>query len=445
MTRQRFVSCSALVAGTALAIGCGGSPAPQEPAAKTAGTLKVVSPEKKSLERVVEQPGTVQAYEETKLFARVPGYVRLPLDAKGRILTDIGRKIRGPVFNSAGKETEPGEVLAELVVPELEEGAKLKNALTRQAEAEVEQARKALASAEANIAKAAATVVEAKALHDHWESQSKRMTEAVKRGTIEAQIGDETLNQFKAAGARVTASEAAVRKATADRDKAAADVRAVEARVDVAKADALGAEAMLSYAKIRAPFDGVVTMRKVSTGDLVQPGGGASDWLFAVVRLDPVRVVIAVPEADADLVQEKAAVKLSIKAAQAPPFDGTVTRISWALEPGARTLRAEIDLPNKDGRLRPGMYVYAHIINRFLEAWTLPATAVVKHDDTMDCFLIEGGKAIRTPVQVGRGDGTFVEVLKRQKPGSPAVWGEFTGEEKIAAKASGLKDGQAVP
>jgi len=427
-------------------IGCGQTAVPPNVAPSKAPdvSLDVVHPQRKSLKRVVEQPGTVQAYEETQLFARVPGYVRLPLDAKGRIVVDIGHKVRGPVLGSMGNEIEPGEILADLVVPELVEEAKLKNALTRQAEAEVEQSRKALASAEATIAKTEASVVEAKALFDYWQSQSSRMAKAVQGGTVEGQIGDETLNQFKAAGARMVANEAAVRKAKADRDKAESDVRAAVAHVDVTIADALRAEAMLRYAKIRAPYDGVVTMRKVSNGDFVQPAGGKGDWLFTVARLDPVRVVIAVPEADADLVRDNASVQLSIKAAQGPLLEGMVTRTSWALEPGSRTLRAEIDMPNKEGRLRPGMYVFAKIVNNLPEAWTLPVSALVKNDSAAACFLIESGNAVRVPVQVGRGDGQIVEILKWQKPGVSPTWEEFTGKEPIALKAAGLKDGQTV-
>jgi HlyD family secretion protein len=270
------------------------------------------------------------------------------------------------------------------------------------------------------------------------------MAQLVKGGTIEGQQGDETLNQFKAAGARVQASEAALRKSKTDRDKSAADVRAAEAHVDVASADAQRAEAMLSYATIRAPYSGVVTARKVSNGDFVQPATGKGDWLFRIARLDPVRVVVAVPEADADLVRENSKVKLSIKAAQGPPLEGTITRTSWALEPGSRTLRTEIDMPNKDGRLRPGMFVYAKIINPLPETWTLPVSAVVKQDDALVCFLIESGKAVRVPVRVGRSDGQHVEVLKRQTQGSPLAWEDFSGNESVASRAAGITDGQAI-
>ena len=107
-------------------------------------------------------------------------------------------------------------------------------------------------------------------------------------------------------------------------------------------------------------------------------------------------------------------------------------------------MRTEIDLPNKDGRLRPGLYVEARIVNVLPEGWTLPVTAVAKQGDATVCFLVDGGKAVRTPVQLGRGDGQFVVVLKKQKPGSPPTWEEVTTSDTFAAKAAGLTDGQPV-
>lgn len=407
-------------------------------------TVEGVKPKWESLLHIVEQPGTIQAYEETQLFARVSGYVGLAHDAEGRILFDIGRKIRGQQSDTASKE-ESGDVLAEVRVPELADDVKQKKALIRQAEAEVDQARKALASAEASISTMEANVVEAKALLERWESEWKRIAALVKNGVIDAQSRDETQNQFKASGARVSSTEAAVRKAKADRDKVAADVTAAEAKVDVTKAEAGRAETMLGYAKIRAPYDGIVVARRVNTGDFVQPNGGKGEWLFTVARLDPVRIVISVPEVDAGRIQvDKASVKLNVPALVGQGLTGPfkITRTSWALDPGARTLRTEIDIPNKDGRLRPGMYVYAKISNPRSACWTLPAAAIVKQGDTMYCFQIdEAGKIARKPVQVGRSDGSRMEVLRWQKHGQ---WEDFSGDGIFAVPASGLTDGQAV-
>jgi len=446
----RKITLFVLASGMLVEIGC--SRAESAPAAATSSkaatasaTVSIVHPERKTLKRVVEQPGSIHAYEETAIFARVPGYVHLSLDKDGRIVHDIGQTIRGPQYDSSGdKVVVPGEVLAELVVPELEQQVKLKQAMIRQAEADVDQSRQAVSASDANIATAEAAIAEAKALRDRWESESKRFAGLAKTGTIDEQSRDETLNQFKAAEAKMHSTEAAVRKAKSDRDKAMADVQSAKAHADVARADASAAEAMLGYAEIRAPYDGVITSRKVNTGDFVQPAGGQGDWLFKVARLDPVRVVVAVPEADADLVVKNSDVKLTVQASSGPVLSGVVARTSWALETGSRTLRTEIDLPNHDGSLRPGMYVYAQIINPLPEGWTLPISALVKQGDSLACFLIDGNKAVRTQVRVGRGDGQSVTVLQWQKPSSPSSWEQFTGSQIVVARPTGLTDGQTV-
>lgn len=435
-------------------LGCGDNHAPPpdgKPADVAPAAVNAARPERKSLVRVVEQPGAVRPYEETELYAKVSGYI-------AKLNADIGQKVRGPKFDGSGRETEPGEVLAELAMPELVAEEKQKHAVVRQAEAEAVQAEKALASAEANVSATEASVAEARAgiaraqaNYDRWESESKRVAGLVQRGVIDSQTGDETQNQFKSAQsardearARVTSVEALVRKAKTDRDKAEADILAARARVEVARADAGRLAALVAYTKIRAPYDGVVTRRHTHTGDLLQPGGGKGGALFTVARLDPVRLVVNVPEADAALVREEGEVRLVVPALKGPPLKGKVTRTSWALEPGSRTLRTEIDAPNADGRLRPGMYLYAHLTAQLPEEWVLPAAAVVKQGDTVVCFLIEDGKVVRTPVQVGHTDGKYTEVLRLQKPGTPPSWVELTGKEVVVAKAAGLVDGQPV-
>ncbi len=440
LRRARAAGCAAAaVLGVTVGVmGCNHSDSASSDAPPAAGppAVQVIRPERRAIHRVVEQPGTVQAYEQTQLFARVPGYV-------SKVHVDIGQKIDGPRFDASGKETRPGQVLAEIAVPELAEEVSQKQALTRQAQAEVVQAEKALAAAAANIETTKAAVVEARAQRDRWQSEAKRIAGLAKQGVVDVQSREETENQSKAAGARVQATEAAVKKAQADRDKAAADVQAAAARVEVARADALRSEAMYAYSKIRAPYDGVVTLRKVSTGDFVQPAVGKGDWLFTVARLDPVRVVIAVPEADAELVKDGTDVQLRVPALPGAGLGGKVARTSWALEQAARTLRTEIDLPNQGGLLRPGMYLSARFSASLPPVWTLPVAAVARQGETTVCFLVGGGKAVRTPVEVGHSDGVRVEVFRRQAPGG-AGWQAFTGEEAVAARAAGLGDGQAV-
>jgi multidrug resistance efflux pump len=348
------------------------------------------------------------------------------------------------------------QVLVELAVPELEEEYKQKEALVRQVEAEVVQSKKALAATEAGVTSAKAMVAEAKAgltraqaLSARWESESARVEKLVTGGVIDTQTRDETLNQFKAAEAtraeataKVATADAAVAKAEADRDKAIADVVAVGAKLDVAKADARRVDALRGYTRVKAPFDGVVTRRAVGTGDYVTADGKRG--LFAVAKIDPVRVVVNVPEADAGLVGVGQDVRVTLPATVGLSATGKVVRTSWALEPGSRTLRTEVDLPNADGKLRPGMYVSAKLTVELPAEWAVPVAAVGKINDEPVLYLIEGGKAVRVVAQPHRGDAQFTQVRRYKRPGA-ADWTDLTGTESFASPASSVTNGQAVP
>jgi RND family efflux transporter MFP subunit len=238
----------------------------------------------------------------------------------------------------------------------------------------------------------------------------------------------------------VTAAKAAVKKAEADRGKAAADVEAAKARLEVAREDVGRVDALRGYTRIKAPFDGVVTRRAVNTGDLVTPSEKVA--LFSVARVNPVRVVAHVPEADAGLVALGQEVRLTLPVAG--PAAGTVTRMSWALEPGSRTLRVEVDLPNEAGLVRPGMYVTTRVTADLPAAWAVPAAAVGKAGDDAVVYLAENGKAVRVTVDLGKGDGQFTQVRRYKRPGA-ADWTPVTGGEAVVTPAAAVSDGQPVP
>ena len=261
----------ALGLGLALSMmGCG-KPTPTlgSPTSAKETAISFVKPEKRSLVRIVEQPGSIQAFEETILYPKIPGYIQtLSLDPA---------KVNRPVHDRAfdlGSRVKANTVLAELSIPELDEELKQKEAMIRQSNAEVSQAKKALAVSEAAIVAAKAQVTEtrasltrAQALYDRWRSEMDRVNRLVNNGVIDSQTKDETQNQFKAAEAtrseveaKVVSSEAAVSKAVADREKSVADVVTSEARLDVSKAEVRKIIALLAYTRVKAPFDGVITV-----------------------------------------------------------------------------------------------------------------------------------------------------------------------------------------
>lgn len=427
-------------------IGCNRDKPAASPAGSAAGSFSVVNPAKKSLPKSIEQPGTIQAYESAPLFAKFPGFVKI-------VHLDIGDPVEGPT------KDKPGTVIAEIAMPELEDEGREKDALVEQAKAEVEQSKKQVVIAEANVDTANAHVLEAKAgvkralaTLKRWESEASRVAEMVRNKSLDPQTGDETQNQLRSveaaadeARARMTVAEKSVVKAQAELEKAREDVKAVDAKRRVADAEAARLRSLLEYRFIRAPFAGTVTRRNVDTGHFVQPAGTVKgEPLFIVASLDKVRVPIDVPETDAALVRKGAKAMIRVPALKAE-FEGEVKRTSESLENGSRTLRVEIDLPNTDGRLRPGLFVNAKLTVGMPEVWSLPANAVVKQADQTVVFLHVEGKAVRLPIQPGRSDGKFTEVFKKLKPGTTSVWEDWTGtEDVLSGPANTLADGQPV-
>lgn len=443
-----------LVAALALfpAVGCDRKPpAPAGSAPPAAAPITVVKPEMRGVKRVIEQPGVVMAFEETALYAKLPGFV-------GAVAPDPDKKDRPPHDRQIdiGSRVTAGQVLATLAIPELEEEWAQKNALTKQAEAEIVQAQKAADAAKAEVAAAESLVVvadagvdRAQAVYERWQKEVERIARLLGGGVGDSQTLDETKNQLKAAeagrkeaAARVLSSQSMVKKAAADEAKATADIATAQAKLEVARAEVRRLDALRGYTTLKAPFDGVVTRRAVSTGDFVT--GNEKAGLFAVARMSPVRVVVRVPEADAGLVAAGQEVRLAVQAVAGPEQVGKVVRTSWALEPRSRTLRAEIDLPNEKGRLRPGMFVHAKLTAELPAAWAVPAAAIGKAGDDAVFYLVEGGKAVRVPVQLLKGDGQFIQVSRYKKPGASA-WTDVTGAEQVALPASALTDGQVVP
>jgi RND family efflux transporter MFP subunit len=297
-----------------------------------------------------------------------------------------------------------------------------KEAAIRYAEMQVKQARAAVQVAEAQVART--------------KSQYGRLSRVGQAGVVARESVDEIRLGYETAKAGLL--------------KAQADQAAAEAQVGVAKADRDYARTMLGYARLPAPFDGVVTRRNVNEGDFVQPAGTGPKGqpLYVVQQIDPVRVFVNVPGAEAQWLEDGDPVSFRLQGAGGEPFTGKVTRTARSLDPQARTLRTEVDVPNPKGKLLPGMYVQATITVRHPDVWTLPASAVLTEGEETFCYRVEGGKAVRTPLQVGLRGGGLVEVVKKRtkapSPGEEGRWEGFTGEEEVVSDPAGVSDGQPV-
>jgi multidrug efflux pump subunit AcrA (membrane-fusion protein) len=375
-----------------------------QPSRSEIPTVKVGHPEKKNVRRLIERPGyNIEAYERTPLYAKIAGYVL-------KWNSDIGNSVR------------KDDILAELYIPEMEVELRQKEASIRQVLSEIKQAEAALLRGQAEL--------------KHADSQYQRLARAGRSGVLDKEQVDETRFSFEAAQAAVA--------------KAEADVDVAKARLEVAKADRDHVQTLLQYTKVRAPFDGVVTRRNINTGDFVQPSAASKgESLFVVEKIKPVRVFINLPELEAVWVRDGDVALIRAQSLQGQQFKATVTRASKSLHPQNRTLRTEIDLPNDDGKLLPGMFVDATIISEHKNVWTLPATALLTRGEQRFCYRVENGKTLRTPIQVGLQGSELVEVVKKQtklaKAGEEGHWEDFSGsEEFVLTDPVSLSEGQIV-
>ncbi len=425
--------------------GCGHSEAASAPSASLdleKPALTTVRPERKTLVKVIEQPGVIEGFEQTVLSAKISGY------------------LNEHKFNIGDRVTKD-QVIATLSVPEMVEELKQKVAAVAQSEAEVvlsqrmfDAAEAAVNRAEANLKLAEAGKTRAEASYVRWSSELERNRVLVRRNAGDQQTLDQAQDQFKSAeaakaenDAAIQASKAARAESIAQRDRYAADIKVAEAKLAVAKADCDRMKANLDYAEIKAPYNGILTKRHVESGTLLQTTGGAS-MIFTIVRDDLVRIFIEVPESEAVYVKRDMPAGVRLQALADQEFSGKVARTSWALDSQARTMRTEIDLPNPDGRFRPGMYAMGRLTIEHPDLLTVPASVVWTQDDQPMVLCVEGGVMKRTPVKTGIRQGGLVQLLKKAgpiaQPGQPTEWVDFRGDEELILTSSpgALPDGQ---
>lgn len=427
-----LLRCSVLVLLPVLVTGCQRDANPAgDVSAREATALRVtpVKAERKSLSRRTEQPGEIEAFETAPLWAKVTGYVR-------KVHVDIGDHVSGPKFDSDGKLTEPGQLLAEIDVPELAEDVKQKEALVQQAAAAVKVVQAAKISAEANVAEAEAMTARADALYQKWHGEFARVKKLVESNAVTQKVADETEQQFKAADAARRETAAHIKSAKAKLAESEANIEKARADLNVARADADKTQALWGYTQIRAPFDGIVSARQVDTGHLVTASATGSKPLFTVVAAETVRLFADVPEADAALVEKKLEAKIKVAALGGAALEGQITRTSWVLNAGTRTLHVQIDLPNPDGRLRPGMSAQVDLlIAQRSNVVALPKSAVLTQDGQSFCLRIDAtNKLVKQAIKTGLKTATDVEITDG-----------LTGNELvIGTNLSAYREGQLV-
>jgi RND family efflux transporter MFP subunit len=306
----------------------------------------------------VSLPATTTAFEAANIFARTSGYVE-------KRYVDIGDKVKA------------GGLLAEITAPELDHQ---------------------IAQAQATLTQDQATLQQTQASRELAQVTNKRDSNLVKQGWLTLQQGDNDRLTLAAQQAAVGVAQS--------------NINAQEAQIRI-----LGQEK--AYQRVVAPFDGVVTQRNIDNGSLVQSG---STLMFTVMHSNVIRIQLFVPQDEAFGVTPGIDAVVHVPEIPDRSFPGKVTRIASALQPGSRTLLTEIDVPNPDGALSPGIYstVELHIPRR-TPALVVPADAVVFDQDGLHVAVVEGGTVHLQKISIARDFGKEVEVHEGVKAGDQVI------------------------
>jgi len=321
----------------------------------------------------LQLPGNIQAVTEAPILARADGYI-------AHRLVDIGDRVRA------------GQTLAEIEAPELDQQI-------RQARATLEQAQASLDQALANQQQGKANEELARITADRWK-------ELTAKGVAPRQEND----LYQAQYAAQVANGQALAKA----------VGAARSNVAATEANLARLNEVQNYRTVKAPFDGVITLRNVDVGVLVNSG---NTLLFRIAQTGALRLYLNVPQTYASAVRPGQQARLSVSNLPGRQFTGTVARTSNALDPASRTLLVEVGLPNPDGALLPGMYAQVDLSSPRKNApLMIPDDALIVRADGPQVAMVRTDNTVHLQkIEIGRDYGDRLEVMNGLEDGATII------------------------
>jgi RND family efflux transporter MFP subunit len=325
-------------------------------------------------------------------------------------------------------------------------------ALVEQAKSRVLKARSLIRVAQTAVRVQHAKVAESEAGLDQSEpvillrqKEYDRIEELGRNQEVELRLVDEARNRLEAARsaravakAQIIVAGAGLDESQAKLEAAKADLGEVEADLRVVQTELGRATIRASYTRIESPFDGIVTRRGCQPGEFVRSGTeGGSVPVLSIVGARKMKVVVNVPDRDAPFLDKGDPVTVEMDAIEGRKFAGVIARTAFAEDPVTGSLRAEIDLDNNDGPLRPGQAGRVTISLRARDTLAIPVTALFEAPvgRAGACYRVVDGRAVRTLVTRGEVQGDRVEVLKGLKEGDTVV---------VQPRVSGISDGQII-
>jgi HlyD family secretion protein len=329
------------------------------PAVRTSATKLLADPIETTL------PGETDAFDRANVFARATGYI-------AERMVDIGSVVK------------KGDVLARIASPDLDRQLDQAVAQLGQVEAALGQAHAQVSLSEANLKLGNLTFA--------------RSDDLVKKGFDTYQNHD---NQQ----ANVSTQQANV-------ENAKAGVKVAEANIQAQQATVNRLQTLAEFESVRAPFDGVVTVRNIDVGDLVNADTGGGTPMFTMVRDDVLRVSVHVPQSLATAMRDGVDAKVQVFELPGRTFAGKVARSAGALLSSSRTLSVEVDVNNAAHILRAGLFVnVTFAIPREHPNVVVPAEALIFNQQGLQVAVVNADKRIHLqPVTVYRDSGATIEL-----------------------------------
>jgi RND family efflux transporter MFP subunit len=307
-------------------------------------------------------PGETAAWYETTIYARVNGYV-------AKWLVDIGDHVK------------KGQLLATIETPELD--------------AELQAARAQLKASESQVAARQAEAEFSKTTNERWRDSPKGV------------VSDQERDAKKA-----------------DYESAEAHLYAADAQVNLDKSKVEQYSALAEFKQVKAPFDGTITERKIDIGNLVTAGSGSTTTpLYRMAQTDPLRIFVDVPQSAAgELMNAGVPAEIRATGAVGGVFSGKIARSAEAINAQARTMRVEVDMPNADHVLVPGMYVNVAFRLPPRGLVEVPAAALIFRASGSQVAQVDANGKVRfSEVVIARDNGTLVELASGVRPGDKLV------------------------
>jgi RND family efflux transporter MFP subunit len=343
--------------------------------------VNTVTPHHAPAQVQLEIPGSIQAIKDTTIYARDNGYL-------SKMYVDIGDRVH------------QNQLLAEIDSPETDQQL-------AQARAHLAQSRSDYLQAVANLTKSRFNLRQVIANANFAQVSAKRWKLLQQDGAVARQDYDEKEASFLSYQANIETARSDIRASQSSVESAMANISANAAQVRQM-------EAMESFKRITAPFSGVITARNVDFGALITAGSSGSNtvWLYKIAHAQRLRIYVYVPQAYVSSIHTGQSAKILVKEFPNREFIGTVTRTSNSLDSASHTLLTEVQVPNEDLRLMPGMYAQVKfILNRSNTPLIIPANTLVTNSHGAQVAMVDqDGRVSYRTVAVGRDYGTEVEV-----------------------------------